>query len=234
MNAPGQTCVPVAGACRWRQREAPHGLRRPAPGRAHAPSPRSHSRPAGLLVRSRLLDCHPGDRRGATPVRGAGAPSAQMCGCEPWPRSLTMSARPGRPASSTEPRSVSAARPSAARLGQVSLRQEQAERREGHGLHRRGRAAAVLQSDQTPKLRGHHARPRVGAGRAPGRGSSGRDARRCQLPRTRSTDRRTRRDTAAPQVQEERRGLVRGNARASVGARPTPRAASGPSTAPPT
>ncbi|MDX3772348.1 transposase family protein [Streptomyces sp. AK08-01B] len=48
--------------------------------------------------------------------------------------------------------------------GQVHLRQEQAERREGHGPHRRGREAAVLQPDQTRKLRGHHSRPRVRAG----------------------------------------------------------------------
>ncbi|WP_373302769.1 transposase family protein [Streptomyces atratus] len=37
-----------------------------------------------------------------------------------WPRLLTISARPGRPASSTAPRSVSAARSSVARIGITS------------------------------------------------------------------------------------------------------------------
>lgn len=43
--------------------------------------------------------------------------SAPTCGCERWPRSLTIWDGPGRPASSTAPRSGSAARPSAARTG---------------------------------------------------------------------------------------------------------------------
>ncbi|WP_442805772.1 hypothetical protein [Streptomyces sp. NBC_00385] len=45
------------------------------------------------------------------------AQSAPTCGCEPWPRSLTISARRGSSASSTAPRSVSGGRPSAARTG---------------------------------------------------------------------------------------------------------------------
>ncbi|MEW2451958.1 transposase family protein [Streptomyces parvulus] len=45
----------------------------------------------------------------------AAAPSARTCGCGPWPRSSTTSARAGRPASSTAPRSGFAARPPDAR-----------------------------------------------------------------------------------------------------------------------
>ncbi|MEU0984068.1 transposase family protein [Streptomyces griseus] len=48
------------------------------------------------------------------------------------------------------------------------LQQEQADRREGHGPHRRSGEAAVLQPDQNRKLRGHHPDPRVRAGQALG------------------------------------------------------------------
>ncbi|MEW1686004.1 transposase family protein [Streptomyces sp. NPDC093594] len=46
-----------------------------------------------------------------------GAPSAPTCGCRPWPKSLTTSARAGRPASSTALRSESAGRQPGARTG---------------------------------------------------------------------------------------------------------------------
>ncbi|MEV7841169.1 transposase family protein [Streptomyces albidoflavus] len=49
-----------------------------------------------------------------------GAPSALTCGCGLWPRSSTISARAGRPASSTVPRSGFAARPPDARTATSS------------------------------------------------------------------------------------------------------------------
>ena len=55
--------------------------------------------------------------------------------------------------------------------GHVHYRQEQAEHRQDHGRHGRGRPGAVLQPDRPRKLRGHHTRPPVRAGQAPGRRS---------------------------------------------------------------
>ncbi|WP_245237411.1 transposase family protein [Streptomyces iakyrus] len=50
----------------------------------------------------------------------AGAPSVQVYGCGPCPRSSTTSAQAGRPASSTEPGPASGAQPPAAETGTSS------------------------------------------------------------------------------------------------------------------
>ncbi|MFD6478919.1 transposase family protein [Streptomyces anulatus] len=85
---------------------------------------------------------------------------------------------------------------------------------------------ALQQPSQTRQLRGHHSRPPVRAGQAPGRRARRRDPCRCRLPGARRPDRRTRGDATAPEVQARRC--------TSDSARHTPHAASGSSTASPT
>ena len=71
-TAPNQACVPAAAADRGRRREAPAGLRRPAPDHPRAPPTRGHARRVGLLVRREPLHPHPRHRRSAAPARRAG------------------------------------------------------------------------------------------------------------------------------------------------------------------
>ncbi len=82
-----------------------------------------------------------------------------------------------------------------------------------HGGHGRRRPRAVVQPSTARKLRAHHPSPPVRAGQAPGRRARGGDPRRCRLPGPGRPDRWPGGDTTAPQVQEERPGLVRGDAR---------------------
>ncbi|WP_256962195.1 transposase family protein [Streptomyces sp. NRRL B-24572] len=104
----------------------------------------------------------------------------------------------------------------AAGPGSFCLRQEQAERRQIHGGHGRRKPRPVVQPGRSGKLRGHHPRPSMRTDRTPDRRSSSRDPRRRRLSKTRSTDRRTRRDATPSQVQEECPGPVRGDVRAAA------------------
>ncbi len=96
--------------------------------------PSSWGHPDGVLAcwfgvdRSTITRAVGGGCGPCSPSEGAVSPGGRGCGL--WPRSSTISARAGRPASSTVPRSGSAARPPDAGPRRVYLRQEQAERRQ--------------------------------------------------------------------------------------------------------
>lgn len=91
--------------------------------------------------------------------------------------------------------------------------------RPGGGAVRAGSGVtrAVVQPSTARKLRAHHLSPPVRAGQAPGRRAHGGDPCRCRLPGPgHPSCRWPGGDTTAPQVQEERPGLVRGDARTPV------------------
>ncbi|MCZ4602681.1 transposase family protein [Streptomyces sp. Lzd4kr] len=113
------------------------------------------------------------------------------------------------------PRSESAARPPDARTGTSSSpgKNEQNAVKSMVVTDDEGRVL-LCSPTKARKLRGHHPRSPVRAGQAPGRRTRGRDPRRCWLPGSECSDRWTRGDTTAPQVQVERPGLVRGDLRA--------------------
>ncbi|CAL9670395.1 hypothetical protein SUDANB178_07414 [Streptomyces sp. enrichment culture] len=77
-------------------------------------------------------------------------------------------------------------------------------------------AATRLRSGSARQLRRHRPRPPIRAGQAPGRRARTGGPRGCRLPGPRCRDRRAHSDATAPQVQDERPGLVRGDARAAT------------------